>query len=82
VYPDLQKTPEAREYFNNMAFSSYPGPNATNSSSYQGGSYHGGQGVSSSYPYAANSPIAAPRGASPAPRANQFMLKVRLRLMN
>jgi len=82
VYPNLQKAPEAREYFGNMASSFYPcGSNATNSSSYQSGSYHGGQGVSSSYPYAVNPPIAASR-APPAPRTNQVLLKVRLRLMN
>ncbi|EZA62530.1 Annexin-B11 [Ooceraea biroi] len=78
MYPDLQKAPEARECFSSMAPSPYPsGPNAyaTNSPSHQGGSYHGGQGVSSTFPYAANPPIAAPRGASPAPRRDRFTPK-------
>ncbi|KMQ95593.1 annexin-b11-like isoform x1 protein [Lasius niger] len=49
AYPNLQKAPDARECFSNMAPSSYsPGSNAhaANSIPYQGGSYSRGQGTS------------------------------------
>jgi len=82
-YPNLQTAPDAKEYFSNITPSPYPsGPNAhtANSIPYQRGSYPGGQGVTSQYPYAAN-PTAATRGTTPAPRKDQFTSKVRLRII-
>lgn len=84
AYPNLQNAPDAKEYFSNTAPSSYSsGPNTHTTSSvpYQSGSYPGGQGVSSKYPYAANPPTAAMRGTTPAPRRDQFTPKVRLRIV-
>jgi len=84
TYPNLQKAPDAKEYFGNMAPSPYPSqPNTYTASSipYQSGSYPGGQGVSSKYPYAANPPTAATRGTTPAPRRDRFTPKVRLRIV-
>lgn len=88
MYPNLQKAPEAKEYFNSMAPSPYSsGPNihtthtAHSSTPYQSGSYPGGQGVNSKYSYAANSPTAATHGTTPAPRRDQFTPKVRLRVV-
>ncbi|KYQ58727.1 Annexin-B11, partial [Trachymyrmex zeteki] len=73
-YPNLQTAPDAKDYFSNITPSE---PNAHTASSipYQSGSYPGGQGVSSQYPYAANPPTAATRGTTPAPRRNQFTPK-------
>ncbi|XP_011255881.1 annexin B9 isoform X1 [Camponotus floridanus] len=77
TYPNLQKAPEARECFNNIAPSSYSSglnAHATNSIPYQGANYPRGQGVGSTYSYTANPP-AAPRGATPAPRRDRFTPK-------
>lgn len=81
AYPNLQTAPDAKEYFSNTP-SSYPSrPNTytTNSIPYQSGSYPGGQGVSSKYPYVANPPTAT-HGTIPAPRRDRFTPKVRLRI--
>lgn len=80
VYPNLQKAPEAREYFSNIAPSPCPpGSNVhmANSISYYGGNYSGGQGVGSTYSYTANPPTATSRDAAPAPRKDRFISKVR-----
>lgn len=81
AYPNLQTAPEAKEYFSNIAPSSYPSTYTANSTPYQSGHYPGGQGVSSIYPYAANPPTAATRGTIPAPRRDRFTPKVRLRIV-
>lgn len=87
MYPNLQKAPEAKEYFSSMTPSPYPsGPNihtahtAYSSTPYQSANYPGGQGVSSKYSYAANPPTAATYGTTPAPRRDRFTPKVRLRV--
>ncbi|XP_011869187.1 PREDICTED: annexin B9-like [Vollenhovia emeryi] len=77
-YPNLHTAPDAKEYFGNVAPSPYPpGPtmHTANSNPYQSQSCPGGQGVSSKYPYAANPPTAATRGATPAPRRDWFTSK-------
>lgn len=84
MYPNLQKAPDARECYNNIAPSSYfSGPNAhaTNSIPYQGANYPRGQGVGSTYSYTANPPTTAPRGATPAPRRERFTPKVILKII-
>ncbi|XP_072752560.1 annexin B9 isoform X1 [Anoplolepis gracilipes] len=76
MYPNLQKAPDAKECFNNMApFSYSSGPNTTNSIPYQGENYPRGQGVGSKYSYAANPPTMVPRGATPAPWKERFTPK-------
>lgn len=84
MYPNFQKAPDARECLSNIAPSSYssaPNTHATNSIPYQGGNYPRGQGVGSTYSYAANSPIVAPHGATPAPRRERFTPKVILKIV-
>lgn len=84
MYPNLQRAPDAREYFNNMASSPYPtGSNvqANSSVSHQGGNYHGGQGIGSGYHYTGNSSTDIPRGITPAPRNDRFTPKVRLMIL-
>ncbi|KAM0732707.1 Annexin B11 [Formica fusca] len=78
MYPNFQKAPNARECFSNTPLSSYasePNTPATNSIPYQGGNYPRGQGIGSTYSYAANPPTAAPYSATPAPRRERFTPK-------
>lgn len=81
MYPNLQKAPDARECFSSMSPSSYPSASnvrANSSILYQGAGYSGGPGAGSTYPYTANPPTAAARGATPTPRRDRFTPKVRL----
>ncbi|XP_076243814.1 annexin B9 isoform X1 [Calliopsis andreniformis] len=77
MYPNLQTAPEARECFTgSSSYSSGPNTYLTNSTSYQGGSYPGGQGVELYSPYGGKSASFQPSGPAPAPRRNQFAPKL------
>lgn len=75
-YPNLQTMSDSKECFNTSSPYTF-GPNvySNNSSSYQGGSYPGGQGAGFYSPHKDRSYQAHP---APAPRRNQFAPKVRL----
>ncbi|XP_016909279.1 annexin B9 isoform X1 [Apis cerana] len=73
-YPNLQTISDSKEYFNTSSPYTF-GPNvySNNSSSYQGGSYPGGQGAGFYSPHKDRSYQAHP---APAPRRNQFAPKL------
>lgn len=80
MYPNLEKAPDAKEYFSSMTpYPSQPNAYIASSNPYHGGNHPGGQRVRPTYPCIANPPIAAQRGATSAPRRDRFTPKVRLR---
>lgn len=78
MYPNLRNAPDAKECFNIPSpYTSASNAHSNNSSSYQGGSYPGGQGTGYYSPHTGRSSSYQPTQA-PAPRRNQFTPKVRL----
>ncbi|XP_053997948.1 annexin B9-like isoform X1 [Hylaeus anthracinus] len=77
IYPNLQRAPDAREYFGQPSpYSSTPKTYSNNASTYQGGSYPGGQGAGSYSPYGGISSSPQHSRPAPAPRRDQFAPKL------
>ncbi|XP_033354998.1 annexin B9-like isoform X1 [Bombus vosnesenskii] len=76
MYPNLRNAPDAKECFNIPSpYTSASNAHSNNSSSYQGGSYPGGQGTGYYSPHTSRSSPYQPSPA-PAPRRNQFTPKL------